>query len=449
MSLPELDSTIVPDNQVVTTQVSDGATIETTETGGNSVESYVSLGSVVNTTHNTVPIVETVETIDNRHITTTVNGFWDVVWSVNGQTGDVELLAVVNDFEPNTVYSKGSLCTYDKKLYRAKTGFISGSTFVESDWDAVAETGGSFVATYGTTTHAEIEEALENNNSLSVKLLFLPEGFQAVEYIASSGTQYINTGFIGNENVRIEITAQYTSAGGNCIIGSCSSAYNPQYGIWCSTAGYIAGNYGNHGDTGYVSGYSLSTKQSVAVSKNGLEYSGTTIATFTDSAKTDIGTNTYPLFIFGVNDSGSITRQIGANLYTCKLYNDSILYRDFIPCYTTATCTSYDGTSVAAGSIGLYDKVSGKFFRNMGGGTFTKGDDSYIATRLSLSNVLEDGTYVFSGVSKDGKYFACSLDSDDVWTTEEAGEKIAFDENYVHTDNNYTTAEKKQACRFR
>lgn len=136
MSLPELNSTIVPNNTVQTT-VQEGATVNTLETAGNVVETTMVSPSPVYTTHNTVPIVQTIITKDTQDITSVVDGFWDVVWSVNGQTGDVLIDVVLGEFTSNTTYTKNSIISYNGAIYRARVNFTSTSTFNPSDWDIV------------------------------------------------------------------------------------------------------------------------------------------------------------------------------------------------------------------------------------------------------------------------------------------------------------------------
>ena len=52
----------------------------------------------------------------------------------------------------------------------------------------------------------------------------------------------------------------------------------------------------------------------------------------------------------------------------CKIYDDAILLRDFIPCYSTTTVTDANGTEKTANTKGLYDTVEGKFYTNQGSG---------------------------------------------------------------------------------
>lgn len=83
-----------------------------------------------------VPQLETVIQDGSYPISTIINAPFIEVTSVNGQTGDVLVNPIIQDFEPNYYYLKGSAITYNGALYYAKQTFTSGLTFDASDWDS-------------------------------------------------------------------------------------------------------------------------------------------------------------------------------------------------------------------------------------------------------------------------------------------------------------------------
>ena len=52
---------------------------------------------------------------------------------------------------------------------------------------------------------------------------------------------------------------------------------------------------------------------------------------------------------------------VSAKLYSCQMYNGSILIYNFVPCISPS------------GAVGLYDLVGGTFYPNSGTGAFTAG----------------------------------------------------------------------------
>lgn len=126
--IPGIKTIINPGSQIITTI--DPAPVQ--------VNTTVVQAPEIITTHNTVPQVVSIVQQDKTVLTTTIEGNWDVVWSVNGQTGDVLIDVVLGDFLPNTTYTKGAAITHDGYLYTANANFTSGATFNINDWSMVS-----------------------------------------------------------------------------------------------------------------------------------------------------------------------------------------------------------------------------------------------------------------------------------------------------------------------
>lgn len=181
--------------------------------------------------------------------------------------------------------------------------------------------------------------------------------YTPVEYISSSGTQYINTGYIPTPNTRVVLDAEVTSQ----TAASCSYFGERDkgggadditaYEIWSmGTAANVSSDFfGNR-----VS-YTINTKQRLLIDKNKatVTVNGNTV---TNSAAA--GTTTIPMYIFASNDSGVASYFINMKLYSCKIYENDVLVRDFIP------------AKDEWGNAGLWDDVEGKFYYNAGTGVF-------------------------------------------------------------------------------
>lgn len=105
----------------------------------------------VTTIHNSAPTIQTIISKDSPTITTIVNGFWDAVWSVNGQTGDVRIEFTFDPFKPNTVYLQNQAIVHNDNIYIAKNSFTSGSTFNEADWNIIGDMANADMVTYNNT----------------------------------------------------------------------------------------------------------------------------------------------------------------------------------------------------------------------------------------------------------------------------------------------------------
>ena len=70
-----------------------------------------------------------------------------------------------------------------------------------------------------------------------------------------------------------------------------------------------------------------------------------------------------PLFLFASNDSGTARFFTTGKFYSCRIFDNESLIRDFTPCKN------------ASGVIGLYDTVGRQFYANAGTGTFAAGPE--------------------------------------------------------------------------
>lgn len=202
----------------------------------------------------------------------------------------------------------------------------------------------------------------------------LPSGYKRLEYIESSGTQYIDTGFVPNQDTGFVIDAEVldTNTSGECHISSVfkspnyftcrlNSSYNGfayRYGTGILTAvSYAGGHYARH----------IFTR-----SKNKAQVDGSTVTEFTYETF-NVG---YNLYIFAGNNEGrGAIGYTKLKLYSYMLYDNGTLIRDYIPCQTPD------------GQIGLWDDVNSVFYGNAGTGTFTAGP--VIAISVALSDITQ------------------------------------------------------------
>ena len=210
----------------------------------------------------------------------------------------------------------------------------------------------------------------------------LPSKYQEVEYIASSGTQYINTGYIAKvNNVKLELDMAWT--------GSSLGAFESFMGFMYSTSTVNPRMALHKYSSVLMFGANATTTSGVAPVKNErfvyrgdftsgaqkLYKNGTQIAT--NSNTYDFSTNTCPVYIFArycPNGMNYSTMRV----YRAKIYEGTTLKMDFIPCYRKLDS-----------AIGLYDKVTKQFYVNSGTGTFTKGKDIYGNYKIAYKNLSQ------------------------------------------------------------
>ena len=78
--------------------------------------------------------------------------------------------------------------------------------------------------------------------------------------------------------------------------------------------------------------------------------------------------------MFGLNYGGGSYHAY--RIHTAKFWKDSDgVINNFIPCKTNKQVTDVEGNLCEIGTIGMYDKVEGKFYTNKGEGTFVEGPE--------------------------------------------------------------------------
>ena len=185
----------------------------------------------------------------------------------------------------------------------------------------------------------------------------LPSEYTQVDYIESSGAQYIDTGhYPSSNNDELEIQASYV--GGNttsCLFGA--YANGSFYQLNKTTTANQFRIITRAGDVFYTfEDYAL--KHTYILKGNKLYIDNTEVAT--GSGTVDFSSQT--LYLFARNYSGEAGQFGSWRIYSCKIKTNDILVRDFIPCYRNSD-----------NEIGLYDIVNDVFYTNQGTGVFTYG----------------------------------------------------------------------------
>lgn len=182
----------------------------------------------------------------------------------------------------------------------------------------------------------------------------LPSGYTKLDYIESSGTQYINTGFKPNQNTRCVIDIENLSSAQAAFFGARASQTAASFTYFSLTATTGRSDYGSSKQsmsfTNTVGRYTVDQNKNVCTA-NGVTATGT--------ANTFQLTNN--LYLMAVNQADAAIQNAKLKLYSAKVYDNGTLVRDFIPCRN------------ASGTIGLWDNVNSVFYANAGTGTFSTG----------------------------------------------------------------------------
>lgn len=196
-------------------------------------------------------------------------------------------------------------------------------------------------------------------NGFMVKSSILPPGARWVEYLESTGTQWIDTGVLASTNTSCTIKAVWTSYGVSSLIGTRSSSKTLYELLGQQHDGQLYYQYGNGVPSTSFAPYTgrLITYKTV---KNLLYIDDVLVLNVTPSTFI----NTYPLALFALNKIGVVERFAKAKVYYTDIYEDALIVRQFRP--------------IAIGTTGyMLDLVSGEYlpYGNKGTGDFVIGPD--------------------------------------------------------------------------
>ena len=195
----------------------------------------------------------------------------------------------------------------------------------------------------------------------------LPDGYTAVNYLQSTGTQWIEMGVAPNQNtkavLKIKIDEAPNAGAGTSLIGSrTDGSSNDQFftylDIYDGTPRFL---FRMDSQPKAISWTGLTTNKIYTVTLSGTEMKaeledGTVVFSKTFSVSDFESTVTMALF-----KSKSFYRGFFGRIYSCKHYNGNELIQDFVPCLDTE------------GVPCMFDLVSRKSFYNKGNGSFTWG----------------------------------------------------------------------------
>lgn len=215
----------------------------------------------------------------------------------------------------------------------------------------------------------------------------LPSEYQQIEYIESTGTQYIDTEVLSNNN-NLKFELQYSMTKlptANSYVGIFGAYQNENSNS--TRLIYGADNNGNSNALAYINSIAggsalrdytnrtINTIYTETIERNNniTKYTSNDLTNTKDLTNIQSG-NAYSgnIAIFNQSIRGSIPSSM--KLYYFRIYDEGVLLRYFIPCYRKTD-----------GVVGLFDIVTNKFYTNKGTGTFKKGNN---VSNYQIQNIL-------------------------------------------------------------
>ena len=199
--------------------------------------------------------------------------------------------------------------------------------------------------------------------------------YTKIEYIESTGTQFIDTGVKPNSKTRIDIDFAYLGTTSSetwiPLFGSRETDNSIRYAFFINESNLkISPNYGlfdpGSNPNAYINAYIIRDNRHNLKNIGGQFY-------LDDVLQSSISTSgsmdqmTQNICLFATTDHGAVNiRGSKERIYSVKIYDGDTLIRNMIPCIRNID-----------DEIGFYDEVNDKFYFNLGTDQFVSGEKVY------------------------------------------------------------------------
>ena len=177
----------------------------------------------------------------------------------------------------------------------------------------------------------------------------LPSGYTKLSYIESTGYQYLDTEFIPTNKTKIKYDFSFTKT---------STQYS---GLLVASSSYLAFGIGSKLELylGNAVNTSLSPSTNRCNISIDIQEGSFVVDNVTIFSGISFAARGESLPIFALRRSSGYTNYAYMKLYSCQIYDNGNLVRDFVPCKNSS------------GVCGLYDKVNKKFYSSASSTPFT------------------------------------------------------------------------------
>ena len=196
-----------------------------------------------------------------------------------------------------------------------------------------------------------------------------PNSYQTLNYIESTGTQWINTGIIPNENMKFDVEIAFITTDSTSYVFGADKNYYTGYNMAIDWSRRIAegvrGIFGGKQNGAYMIQSKVNPivgkKYKIVLEKNKITVDSTVNNNTSNWAEIEIS---WPIVLFATNRNETIMNLHGLRIYSFKVYENEKLIQSLIPCYNRIN-----------NEIGFYDVVNDSFLTNQGTGEFIKGEE--------------------------------------------------------------------------
>ena len=212
--------------------------------------------------------------------------------------------------------------------------------------------------------------------------------YEKLEYIQSSGTQYIDLGVKAKGSLKVESDFQFTQAVDSALFVGRNAIQNSASGFIITDLGKWRSDYGNDITPSTLNG---DTNKHHLVKDKGKTYLDNNLII---SVADQTFESSYNLYLFARNSALTIGALAKAKVWYFKVWDNGTLIRDFVPV-----------KRLKDNAIGMLDILTNTFYGNSGTGAFTgqsKSTPEYIEEDVEQVDYIEknaDGAYINLNIS--------------------------------------------------
>ena len=255
----------------------------------------------------------------------------------------------------------------------------------------------------------------------------LPEGYTQVEYLESSGTQYIDTGINDITNSEFEVVAQQTSITGAfpTIMGALDSDSN--YKVIC---GLSTSNNTFYSQCGGPNGFIVSSvpndtqkhtfKVTTTTNQQTLQIDDTAVVIGNYAITSTTG---YPLTICARNKD-TVSNFTNQKVFSVRIKKSGTLVCNLIPARRNSDNV-----------LGMYDTVTGNFLTNAGTGDFVAGSMAVPSPDAPMDIVSNNGVLKYGVIGKN--LFNPTKVLFGYYRDRTTGDKTQSTQNFMSSDDGY------------
>lgn len=196
----------------------------------------------------------------------------------------------------------------------------------------------------------------------------LPKGYKKLEFIETTGTQWIDTGFIPNQDSRI--VCEFMWFEGNGIYGTRTTTSNNNFALRVINRAWQVGYNTVLGSTGIAADtqnwHIANQNKNLFYIDGVLGYTHKYVEFKAPKSISLGGINAENKFYYG-----------SGRYRACQIYDNGVMVRDFIPCKNDRN------------EVGMYDMLNAVFYRNAGTGEFVAGEEKQLITDRKMGATYE------------------------------------------------------------